>query len=169
MNSSEQSLLTNNNQSTKGGVMKANEEVKTEYWDNGNKMFETHYKNGKKDGLQISWREDGTKESEGHWKDGKLNGISTLWYPSGKKKCETHYKNGAPERKVTYEEEYMVLEAEGWDSWGDNWTEDEGTKPVRFNSVEEAEKEIQEFLQDMRDSGMDGYHRDNFKIVETFF
>jgi hypothetical protein len=64
------------------------------------------------------------------------------------------------------EEEYMVLEEEVG-GWGDNWTEDD--KPVRFNSVEEAEKEIQEFLQDMRDSGMDGYHRDNFKIIETFF
>jgi antitoxin component YwqK of YwqJK toxin-antitoxin module len=70
-NSSEQSLLTNNNQSTKGGVMKTNEEVEVKYWDNGNKKSETHYKDGKLDGIWTWWYEDGTKEYEQHYKDGK--------------------------------------------------------------------------------------------------
>jgi antitoxin component YwqK of YwqJK toxin-antitoxin module len=47
-----------------------NEEVNVDYWGNGNKKVETHYKDGSPDGL------------------------TTGWYESGKKKGETHYKNG---------------------------------------------------------------------------
>ena len=35
------------------GSVYGQEEVKKEYWDNGKLKKETHYKNGKKDGLEI--------------------------------------------------------------------------------------------------------------------
>ena len=37
------------------GSVFGQEEVKKEYWENGKLRSETHYKNGKKDGLETSW------------------------------------------------------------------------------------------------------------------
>jgi antitoxin component YwqK of YwqJK toxin-antitoxin module len=46
------------------------EEVKVEHYDNGNKMREMYYKDGKQNGIQTEWNEDGTKVGELHFKDG---------------------------------------------------------------------------------------------------
>ena len=37
-----------------------------EYWDNGQKEWEGHLKDGKPDGLTTHWWENGQKEDEGH-------------------------------------------------------------------------------------------------------
>ena len=42
-----------------------------EYYENGQKMSEGHFKNGKKDGLDTFWHENGQKRSEDHYKNGK--------------------------------------------------------------------------------------------------
>ena len=42
--------------------MKRNEEINVDYWDNGNKKVETHFKNGKPDGLTTGWYESGKKK-----------------------------------------------------------------------------------------------------------
>ena len=55
------------------------EEVKVEYYDNGNKKRETHYKDGEKEGVETYWNEDGNKDMESHYKDGKLDGVCTEW------------------------------------------------------------------------------------------
>ena len=46
-------------------------EVKTEYYDNGEKELEGNYKDGKQEGVMIAWYENGEKELEGNYKDGK--------------------------------------------------------------------------------------------------
>ena len=46
------------------------EEVKIEYYENGNKEGETHYKDGELDGLRTIWSEDGKKTFQGTFKDG---------------------------------------------------------------------------------------------------
>ena len=87
--------------------MKKKEEVKVEYYDNGNKKRETHYKDGKEDGVTTYWHEDGTKSTEIHYKDGipgvqtwwnkdgtKKEGVDTDWYEDGTKSRESHYKDG---------------------------------------------------------------------------
>jgi antitoxin component YwqK of YwqJK toxin-antitoxin module len=51
--------------------LKKNEEVNVDYWDNGNKTVETHYKNGKKEGLQTGWYESGEKEQEIYFQEGE--------------------------------------------------------------------------------------------------
>ena len=51
--------------------MKKKEEVEVEYYDNGNKNWERHYKDGKRDGVATTWDEDGTKLSEKHYKNGE--------------------------------------------------------------------------------------------------
>jgi len=41
-----------------------------EYWDNGKLKSETHYKNWKKEGLEIYWYESGQKKYEVPFKNG---------------------------------------------------------------------------------------------------
>ena len=73
---------------------KAERTIKVKYWPNGQKKSESHYKDGKLDGLKIWWYENGQKSEEGHWKNGKFDGLLTRWYENGQKKRESHYKNG---------------------------------------------------------------------------
>ena len=90
--------------------------VKKEYWDNGKLESETHYKNGKQDGMETSWFESGEKSGEYHWKNGKQKGLETHWYESSEKKSIKHFKNGTENgiRKewdknglITYQENYV--------------------------------------------------------------
>ena len=80
--------------------MKKNKEVKVEYYDNGNKSREIHYKDGKEDGVITTWNEDGTKRSEEHYKDGIPDGVSTYWSIDGTELLEEHYKDGELVKKV---------------------------------------------------------------------
>ena len=77
------------------GSVFGQEEVKKEYWENGKLRSETHYKNGKKDGLTTLCSEDG-RTGELEYKNGKLNGLKTTWYEhdSTRKRSRTRYKNG---------------------------------------------------------------------------
>ena len=45
-------------------------EVQKEFYDNGKLKKETHYKNGKQDGLETTWYESGKKKSEKHYEVG---------------------------------------------------------------------------------------------------
>ncbi len=72
-----------------------------EYHENGQKMSESNYKNGKLNLLTL-WYENGQKESETHFRNGKREGLLTLWYPNGQKRSETHYKNGKEDGLGTY-------------------------------------------------------------------
>ena len=58
-------------------------ELKTEYWDNGNKKSEQYYKDGKLHGNCTHWYEDGQKSYEGNWKDGNEDGKWTEWSDNG--------------------------------------------------------------------------------------
>ena len=48
------------------------------FYENGQKWQEVNYKNGKPDGLWVSWHENGEKRGEGNIKDGKQ--ISKKWW-----------------------------------------------------------------------------------------
>ena len=65
-----------------------------EYYESGKKRLESHYKDGKPDGLWTDWRENGQKRDETHYKNGELDGLSTSWNKDGNKTKEIHYKNG---------------------------------------------------------------------------
>jgi antitoxin component YwqK of YwqJK toxin-antitoxin module len=77
-----------------GSVFGEEPEVKREYYDSGKLKSEAHYKNGKKDGLEILWYKSGKKSIETHYKNGKLEGYFIEWDPSGKEVSVKHYKNG---------------------------------------------------------------------------
>ncbi|MDA7681354.1 SHD1 domain-containing protein [Verrucomicrobiales bacterium] len=61
---------------------------------NGQKYFEANYKDGKKEGLSVSWDENGKKSSESNSKDGKKEGLEVFWYQNGQKRSEVNFKDG---------------------------------------------------------------------------
>jgi antitoxin component YwqK of YwqJK toxin-antitoxin module len=72
-------------------------EAKREYWENGKMKSETHYRNGKRDGVSISWYVHGEKEYEGYYQSGKKNGVFSRWYESGAKEGKGSFKNDLPD------------------------------------------------------------------------
>jgi len=47
-----------------------------------------------KDGKHVEYYENGKKKKEIHYKNGKPDGLGTGWHENGQKWYETHYKNG---------------------------------------------------------------------------
>ena len=47
-----------------------------------------------KDGPHVEYYENGQKQYERHFKNGKLDGLSTGWHENGQKELEILYKNG---------------------------------------------------------------------------
>jgi antitoxin component YwqK of YwqJK toxin-antitoxin module len=71
-----------------------------DYYDNGDKKLEEHYKNGKEDGLLVFWNNDGTwysdntKGLEINYKSGKEDGKKIIWSKDGSQKLyEGDYSN----------------------------------------------------------------------------
>ena len=61
------------------GFAYGNEPIKT-YWENGNLMNETHYREEKLEGVETWWWKNGKKSSETHWKNAKREGMDKVWY-----------------------------------------------------------------------------------------
>ena len=53
------------------------------FYDNGQKVEEGNYKDGKLDGLYTSWYENGQKREETNWRDDKLM-AAFVWKPMAK-------------------------------------------------------------------------------------
>jgi hypothetical protein len=85
-----------------------------EFWPNGDLKLETSYKDGKKDGLEITWYDHpDCVEQEAFYKDGKLDGTVTHYSKRCRKDFFETYKNGV---KHGQELEYYnngYLKAEG--------------------------------------------------------
>ncbi len=73
---------------------------------NQQKKEETHYKEGKKEGLTTKWYENGQKQEEGNFKDDKKEGLFTLWYENGQKKEELHFEDGI-QAEFHYEDDIL--------------------------------------------------------------
>ncbi|MCP4922560.1 MAG: toxin-antitoxin system YwqK family antitoxin [bacterium] len=61
---------------------------------NGQKKSEGNWKNGKQDGLWVTWYKNGNYQTAGKMKDGKEDGLSTHWYENGQREVQGNYKNG---------------------------------------------------------------------------
>lgn len=95
-------------------------------YENGQKKYESNWKNGKREGLVIEWYENGQKAAEINWKDGKQDGLVTQWHKNGQKKAEANDKNGKREGLATFWYDNGQKEAE--ENWKDDkrvgkWTE----------------------------------------------
>ena len=76
------------------GSVFGQEEVKKEYWDNGKLKSETHYENGKEEGLKTFWYESGEKKEESYYREGKKQGKTTGWDKDGNKTHESQFVDG---------------------------------------------------------------------------
>ena len=91
---------------------------KREYWDyympdpKQYCMSETHYKNGRKDGLETCWNASGRKLGERNFQNEKPDGLNKRLFESGKKKFITLYKNGKGHgiRKEWGENEKLIFQ-----------------------------------------------------------
>ena len=63
-------------------------------YENGQKMGEANYKDGKEDGLWTQWHENGQKQREVNFKDGKEDGLAVMWHKNGQKGAECNWKDG---------------------------------------------------------------------------
>ena len=76
-----------------------NRKYVTVWYENGNKMCEEEYKNGKEEGKWIGWHEDGNKKYEGEFKNGE-NGRKWIgWWEDGNRKIEGEFKDEKSEGK----------------------------------------------------------------------
>ena len=56
--------------------------------------IESHYKNGKKDGLWIHWYKNGQKKNEGNFKNDIKDGLWNFWYENGQIEMEVTHIHG---------------------------------------------------------------------------
>jgi antitoxin component YwqK of YwqJK toxin-antitoxin module len=67
------------------------------------------YKDGKKDGLDMSWYENGQKVSEMTWKGGKPTAAQIVWKPNGEKCPVTNVDKNGNGILVHYDEDGTEL------------------------------------------------------------
>jgi len=65
----------------------------TTYYENKQKQMEGEFKDGKRNGLWVSWYMNGRKWSEGSFKNGKSEGKRATYFENGKLRYEGAYKN----------------------------------------------------------------------------
>ena len=85
-------------------------------WEDGSKMEETPYVDGKEHGMVFGYNRDGSKSRETPYVDGKSHGTAIFYWKNGSKKVETpwvnskkhgtmieYYEDGSKVREVVYE------------------------------------------------------------------
>lgn len=99
-------------------------------YNNGQKVIETQYINGKVDGVEILYFNNGNIETESHYTEGKFNGIMKNYYSDGSLKSEEMYENDYKNGKSTCFFTFNRKEKEGnyedcielgiWTFWDEN-------------------------------------------------
>jgi len=86
-----------------------------EGYENGQKLFEGFFRDGKPHGKYIFWYENGQKQAEGELRDGKRHGLWSYWYDSGQKWKEGEWCDDKDHGKWTewYENGQKKAES-GW-------------------------------------------------------
>lgn len=79
--------------------------IKVVYYENGQKMAEESYKDGKLHGEKVVYSKDGERKAEERYNSGEKDDVYTGWYKDGKKKMEGKYKEGKREGKWTWWDE----------------------------------------------------------------
>lgn len=61
----------------------------------GQKMSETNFTNGKKDGKALSWYSNGVMRMDSSYRNGERDGLWTKWDEDGHIQFQRQYQNGA--------------------------------------------------------------------------
>ena len=75
------------------------EGLETYWYKSGEKWLEFTSRNGKKEGLETSWYQNGQKKEEVPFKRGKIDGVLRIWYENGREKCTKNFKDGTEHGK----------------------------------------------------------------------
>ena len=67
-------------------------DVRIEYWDNGDVLSQTHYKDGKRDGSHRTYFKNRHLMSEGFYKNGKMIGLWMTFHENGELESKGEYK-----------------------------------------------------------------------------
>ena len=68
--------------------------LSTSWYENGQMRSETNSREGKLDGVSIDYFENGQIEDHIVWKNHKMNGLWTRWYENGQKMFNRNYNDG---------------------------------------------------------------------------
>jgi len=82
-------------------------------WNNGKKVIETQYVNGKVDGVEILYFANGSIETKSEYKEGKFNGTMTNYYSNGNVKSVESYQHDYKNGLSTYYYPFGGKEKEG--------------------------------------------------------
>ena len=88
--------------------------------ENGKKVGERTFKDGKPDGIWTRLYENGQKEGEVNWKDGKLDGPWVIWHENGQKMFERNHKD---DEEVEGSEKYWNSKGEPVDTYEESIAE----------------------------------------------
>ena len=91
----------------KNGLM---DSVDMDWYDNGQLLSQTNYKDGFENGKQKYWHSNGVLWITRNWKSGKINGFQTIRYENGMIKNKTFYKNGELIFKDCFDEDGNKIE-----------------------------------------------------------
>ena len=87
-----------------------------DYHSNGKRRTESHYKNGRADGLWITWDVTGQISKNFRYENGeKFNGVHISFHENGQAKIESHYVSGQESGlRTTWDEEGNVTKTEAY-------------------------------------------------------
>ena len=88
------------------------------YHDDGSKMIQGEYHDGKQNGVWTQWYDNGQMSSVDHYKDGVQEGEHTGWYTDGKIAAIGMYKNGKREGV------WKRWDPQGFKNWEETYKDD---------------------------------------------
>ena len=84
------------------------------FWDEGTAQKEYGVANGLRDGLWVEWYQNGQKLKEVHWKEGKKVDRSIWWYQNGRKWKEVYFDEGGKYLVSEFYEDGPKLKDVSW-------------------------------------------------------
>jgi len=85
-------------------------------YENGQKMIEQYYKDGKMHGKAIAWYENGKKLLDSNYLNGKPEGKAEWWDEKGQHILEAYYIDGIPDGVVKMASESGKVKESFWEN-----------------------------------------------------
>ena len=79
------------------------DEMRVDYWDNGQLKKQSYYKNGEREGTWVGYHKNGQLSFKGNYKNNKREGTWVTYYKDGQLMEKSDYRNGEKVSKVSIE------------------------------------------------------------------